>query len=325
MFKHSKLVTAFSMAGLLFGLNVSAEVDSPSRSADPPLRDGELRIAEGAEVAHLHLSNGSSLYFVEVAPGMTGVLEMQAPGVASISSVTELGRDATPTDVFFAFSEEGTEIPERLIEAAPPATFGPQGWARGLVNLSPVGRAPCNDADVRNYVNSFGYNDRGTPNFRLNQKPESSSYFDDYVEPEAPGYYFYEYKVGGNTGSIWSDVDRYLSYVAVCAIDSKDNRNPGDKAHPAIVIKCDYDNPETPEEDVCYTNSHMGPQVRISYRRQNTGGSYTTKVFKDFAASEVGTAVYWHFYTGTDWDWRTEIHWAGGDDSFDIAHAVEDL
>lgn len=316
----------------MFGLNssvvtASADVDRPRPGADRWLRDGELRIAEGAEVAHLHLSNGSSLYFVEVAPGMAGVLEMQAPGVASISSVTELGRDATPTDVFFAFSEEGTEIPKRLIEAAPPATFGPQGWARGLVNLSPVGRAPCNDTDVQNYVNSFGYNDRGTPKFRLNQKPKSSSNFVDYVENWEPGYYFYEYSVGGNTGSIWSDVDRYLTYVAVCDIDKTDNRNPGDKAHPAIVVYCDYDDPETPDKDKCYTNSHMGPQVKFSYRRQNTGGSYTTTpfMFKDFAASEVGTAVAWHFYTGTDWDWRTEIHWAGGDDLFDIAHAVKDL
>lgn len=325
MFKNSKLVTAFSMAGLLFGLNgsvvtASADVDKPRPGADRWLRDGELRIAEGAEVAHLHLSNGSSLYFVEVAPGMTGVLEMQAPGVASISSVTELGRDATPTDVFFAFSEEGTEIPERLLEAAPPATLGPQGWARGLVNLSPVGRAPCNDTDVRNYVNSFGYNDRGTPKFRLNQKPENSSYFVDYVENWEPGYYFYEYSVGGNTGSIWSDVDCYLSYVAVCAIDSTDNRNPQNKAHPAIDIKCDYDPAKS-----CYKNSHMGPQVEISYRTPGETEWHVVQ-FKDFKASEVGTAVAWHFYAGgTDLDWRTKIHWAGGDDSFDIAHALEDL
>ena len=74
-----------------------------------------------------------------------------------------------------------------------------------------------------------------------------------------------------------------------------------------------------------YHNSHMGPQVRFSYRPQNTGGQYQTAAFHDFAASEAGTAMDWHFYTGNDWDWRTEIHWAGGDDSVDIAHAVEDL
>ena len=46
---------------------------------------------------------------------------------------------------------------------------------------------------------------------------------------------------------------------------------------------------------------------------------------RDFAASEVGKSYGWHFYTGLNWDWRTEIEAAGGDDQFDIGHAVEDL
>lgn len=322
MFKNSKLVTAFSMAGLLFGLSssvvtASADVDGPRPSADRWLRDGELRIAKGAEVANLHLSNGSSLYFVEVEADVIGVLEMQARGVASISSVTELGRDATPTDVFL-FSEEGTEIPERLIKVASPATtFGPQGWARGLVDLSPVGRAPCNDTDVQNYVNSFNYNDRGTPTFRLNQKPESSGFFEayDYIPGNGYSYDFFRYVVGGNEGSVWYDVDRYVSYVAVCAIDDiadGNTSNPGGLAHPPVSYQG-------------YNNSHMGPVVVFGYRKPGqTVWSYV-QGGKDFAPSDVGTAVAWHFYTGNNWDWRTDIYWAGGDDRFDIAHAVEDL
>ncbi len=282
-------------------------------NADEWLEDGELRLADGAEVARLELENGSSLYFLEVEPGAVGVLELQAPGAAGISSMVELEKHASPTDVFYAFSSPGTPVPERLLAIAKPsADFGVQGWANDLLGLAPVGRATCNNTDVQNWVNSFGYNDRGTPSFRLDQVPRTSSFFVDYVENWEPGYYFYEYSVGGNTGSVWSNIDRYYSYVAVCAIDTTDTRNPGHKAHPSIT---------TPD----YHNGHMGPQVRFSYRRQNTGGQYQTAAFKDFAASEVGMVFDWHFYTGTDWDWKTEIHWAGGDDSFDIAHAVEDL
>ena len=242
---------------------------------------------------------------------------MHARGAASISSVRELGRSATPTDVFFAFSEEGTRIPERLLEAAPPATtFGPQGWARGLVNLAPAASGPCNDADVQDYVNSFGYNDRDTPKFRLNKKPESSSFFEayDYIPGDGHVYDFFHYVVGGNTGSIFSDIDRYFSYVAVCAIDGiadGNTSNPGGLAHPPVSYQG-------------YNNSHMGPVVAVGYRRPGEV-VWSWAVAKDFEPSEVGTAVAWHFYTGNNWDWRTDIYWAGGDDSFDIAHAVEDL
>jgi hypothetical protein len=291
--------------------------ERPTSGVDLRPRDGELRIAEGAEVAHLHLSNGSSLHFLEVAPGVIGVLELLARGAASISLVTELPRNATPTDVFFAFSGEGTRIPARLVKAAPASSaFGTQGWARALVNVAPAGSGPCNDADVKSYVNSFGYNDLSTPKFRLNQKPESSSFFEayDYIPGNGHVYDFFHYVVGGNVGSVFSNIDRYLSYVAVCAIDNVadgSTSNPGGLAHPPVSYQG-------------FDSDHMGPVVGIGYRRPGET-AWSWVVTKDFDPPDVGTAVAWHFYTGSNWDWRTEIYWAGGDDRFDIAHAVEEL
>lgn len=34
---------------------------------------------------------------------------------------------------------------------------------------------------------------------------------------------------------------------------------------------------------------------------------------RDFAADEVGVTLSWHFYTGLDLDWRTDIYWAGAE------------
>jgi hypothetical protein len=59
--------------------------------------------------------------------------------------------------------------------------------------------------------------------------------------------------------------------------------------------------------------------------RQPGQSTWTTAIAKDFAANEVGARIFWHFYTGLNWDWRTDVYWAGADDSFDIGHAVEDL
>lgn len=101
---------------------------------------------------------------------------------------------------------------------------------------------------------------------------------------EAPGYHFYEYKVGGNPGSLFQNVDSYLTYVAVCAIDKTENQNPGGKAHPALVIKCPYDNPNTPHEDVCFENYHMGPKVRVTYRAPGET-EWREVLVKDFDAS----------------------------------------
>ncbi len=68
----------------------------------------------------------------------------------------------------------------------------------------------------------------------------------------------------------------------------------------------------------------MGPVVTMMYRLPDET-TWSTAATKDFAANEVGLTLSWHFYTGSDWDWQTTIDWAGGDDSFDIGHALEDM
>lgn len=291
--------------------------------ADLPV-DGELAFGDHTVVATLKLDNQSVLRFVQLADDQIAVLEDAPRGAKSIGMV-DLPRETKIAEVFYAFSEPGTEIPSEILGDAELPRQKAQGWARPLVNQPPSElldqplqlaqstSGSCNDNSFRSWFNSFDYNDRGTPDFRLNQVPANSNFFER--ERYAPGngqsYRFYRYKVGGNDGSIWHNIDRYASRVAVCAIDSTESENPYGLAHPPISYQG-------------YDNDHMGPVVRMMYRRPNET-TWSLANIKDFSPSDVGSTLSWHFYTGYNWDWRTDIYWAGGQDSFDIGHALEDL
>ncbi|MBX2862687.1 MAG: hypothetical protein KTR27_03960 [Leptolyngbyaceae cyanobacterium MAG.088] len=295
----------------------------PSIMADLPA-DGELSFGEQSVIAVLKLDNQSILRFVKLADDQIAVLEDAPRGAKSIDTVG-LSPNSNIAEVFYAFSEPGTEIPAAILNNNEIPRQKSQGWARSLVNPSlpelldqplQVAQATsgnCNDNNFRNWFNNFSYNDRGTPDFRLNQVPAESNFFERYRETPGNGqsYRFYRYTVGGNDGSIWYNVDRYASRVAVCAIDSTESQNPYGMAHPPISYQG-------------YENDHMGPVVRMMYRRPNES-TWNVATVKDFAAGDVGSTLSWHFYTGANWDWRTDIYWAGGQDSFDIGHALADL
>lgn len=278
--------------------------------------DGELGFAGNTVVATLELDNQSVLKFVQLADDQIAILEDAPSGAISISSVG-IPDDAAIAEVFYAFSLPGTPIPPALKGSEQINQQKPQGWARSLVNqqvqVANITTGNCSDTNFRNWFNNFPYNDRGTPDFRLNQVPRNSNFFERYRYAPGNGqsYRFYRYTVGGNNGSIWYNIDRYASRVAVCALDSIESENPGALAHPPISYQG-------------YSNGHMGPVVRMMYRRPNQT-TWTTANIKDFSSSDVGSTLSWHFYTGNNWDWRTDIYWAGGDDSFDIGHALEDL
>jgi len=288
-------------------------------------RDGELRLGGAGVVSALALDSGVVLHFVELEPGVVAVLEEAPEGARGLDSVPSLGPDSSAAEVFFALSPAGTPVPDRLVrdDQSVDDLGGParvQGWARAsMIGDSDGGDddilngySNCNDANFKNYINSFNYNDRGTPTFRLNKVPDSTSLFDkyDYIPGDGKAYTFYEYFVGGDAGSRWFDIDRYISRVSVCAIDYSEPENPYGLAHPPISYQG-------------YSNNHMGPVVRMMYRRPGES-TWSLATVKDFAAGEVGKRLTWHFYTGSNWDWRTDIYWAGGDDKFDIGHAVED-
>lgn len=302
----------------------SSELEAQKRSAsdtsedrlreETELKDGEIRFGNNKIVAKIELDNENILHFVELDSDNIAVFEEISKDTRGINSIAELQGDASLVDIFYAFSKPGTAIPQELFTVSKQKIFGkPQGWARALV-VAPVAVAQlttgsCNDTNFRNWFNQFPYNDRGTPDFRLNQVPRTSSYFEPQQESvNGQPFQSYRYTVGGNTGSVWSDVDRYVTRVAVCQIDSVagETNNLGGLAHPPG------------------TNGHMGPVVTIWYRRPNQA-NWGVAITKDFAANEVGSTSQWHFYSGNDWDWQTSIYWAGADDSFDIGHALEDL
>jgi hypothetical protein len=297
--------------------------DPADETASWSLRDGELRFGGTGQVAELTLDNRSVLHFVEIVPGKLALLEEHPAGAASIASIPGLPPDASLADVFFAFSEPGAEIPAQILAASPLSSDLPaQGWARAAlrdadrqVQAALLTTGACDDAAFSAATSSYGYDDRGTPDLRLNKVPRSSDYFESYIIAPWDGtgneYEFHRYIVGGNIGSNWYDIDRYISRVAVCAIDTYAAGNPYGLAHP-------------PVDSQGYENNHMGPLVRFLYREPGET-SWHTALAKDFAASEVGQVIGWHFYTGYNWDWSTEIDWAGADDAFDIGHAVEDL
>ncbi|HEY9825608.1 MAG TPA: hypothetical protein V6D19_09180 [Stenomitos sp.] len=291
----------------------------PSLSADLSSlpKDGETVFGDHKVLATLDLDNKGVLRFVKVGSAV-GILEEAPKGSKSIKSVPGIEAKMPPIDVFYAFSKPGTKVPQDLLAGSPRISRSkPQGWARKLIaqstSMTRISTGFCNDADFQAWFNTFGYNDRGTPVFRLNQVPRTSSFFElkNYTPGNGLIYKFYNYTVSGNEGSISNDVDRYVTRVAVCAIDNLEASNPQGKAHPSISYQG-------------FNNSHMGPVARVMYRLPGQS-VWKTAILKDFAASEVGSRIFWHFNSGLNWDWRTDIYWAGADDSFDIGHAVEDL
>lgn len=265
-------------------------------------------------LATILLDNGSVLRFVELEPGHVAVHEEAPAGARSIGVVTELPADAPLASVFHAFSLPGEPTPAALLAASPVAEEQPQGWARALVvGPASITTGNCNDANFRGWFDSMDYDDRGTPDIRLNQVPLTSPYFEhyDYAPGNGFSYDFYRYTVGGNLGSIWYDVDRYASRVAVCNLGTTEPGNPGGAAHPAVSYQG-------------YSNTHMGPLVVILFRKPGET-VWSLASGKDFNPADVGLTSSWHFYSAHNWDWLTNITWAGANDSFDIGHAVEDL
>lgn len=312
-------LSAFAEANRELSSAVPGDVVNAPATSSPQtfefLADGELSFGEHPVIATLELENRSVLRFVQLAEKQIAVLEDAPQGAKSIGSVG-IPADTAISEVFYAFSAPGTAIPKAL-GTSPISEKKPQGWARPMVNaplqIAQSITSNCTNSNFRNWFNSFPYNDRGTPDFRLDQVPRTSSFFERYTETPGNGeaYRFYRYIVGGTEGSQWYNIDRYVSRVSVCAIDATESYNPGGRAHPSISYQG-------------YSNDHMGPIVSMMYRRPNEAGWHVA-TRKDFAASEVGKTLSWHFYTDENWDWQTRILWAGGDDSFDIGHALEDL
>jgi hypothetical protein len=314
--RNSKLTTPSEPNSLKFPNQTNFESQLVRETA--LLADGHIAFGNNKIIATVKLDNRSILRFVKFESGKIAVLEEAPKGAESISTVSELQNGTALADVFYAFSEPGTVVPQELLAVSQLTTKKkPQGWARPLITtpmiVSQLVTGNCNDATFRSWFDQYTYNDRGTPDVRLNQVPQTSSYFNQYNYAPGNGqsYRFYRYAVGENIGSIWYDVDRYVSRVAVCNIDQTESANIGGLAHPPISYQG-------------YSNPHMGPVVTMSYRLPNET-TWHTATTKDFAANEVGTTLSWHFFTGSNWDWKTTIDWAGGDDSFDIGHAVEDL
>jgi hypothetical protein len=319
---HRMMTTAKGM--LAFTLAAMAGCAGDGSTNDPGVvddslaampADGETVFGDNDVVATIDQEGGGKLHFVELGGGGIGVLEQLPAGAPGIERVTELGPGAALADVFHAFSAPGTPMPERLLtEGEPRLLDRPQGWGREVLARAPrITTGACNNTSFSAWFDDYSYNDRGTPDIRLDQVPRTSGYFEEYSYAPGNGlsYEFHRYDVGGNNGSVWYDVDRYVSRVALCNLDVYASETPQLVAHPSISYQG-------------YVNTHMGPVVRMMYRAPGeTVWQHATS--KDFDPGEVGQTIAWHFYSSVNYDWRTDITWAGADDSFDIGHALEDL
>lgn len=303
---------------------VSALSVNPSLAQGKNLKlmpnDGETVFGDNKVLSTLELGNGSKLHFVQVGPAAIGIAEDMPKGAKSIVSIPGLKADGPAVDVFYALSKPGTKLPQGLLVGSQKLSRNQsQGWARKFVAKPQLSSQTlqtgfCKNSDFQAWFNLFpDYNDRNTPVFRLDKVPRTSGFFEADVERPSDGkvYNFYSYTVGGKDGSISIDADRYVTRVAVCNIDSFEASNPFQQAHPPISY-------------LGYNNPHMGPVVSVMFRQPGQS-AWQTAIAKDFAAGEVGGRVWWHFNSGLNWDWQTDVFWAGADDSFDIGHAVEDL
>jgi len=272
--------------------------------------DGEEFIG-GEHVATLATVGGSKLVFIgegAAAPESVVIVSATAPGTLDISSLPEL-EGASPLEVFNAASAPGTAIPPtiaRLYGREP--RLGPQGWGLELAAkggqeaAAMIQTGHCNNTNFTNAVNSYEYNDRGSPLFRLDQTPgvDSNNVWDFYDDcfgtswegGECPSYYKYS--------ANWPDVDGFYGRVAVCALDF----------HPELSGNWG-------------SWTHPGPTIEFLSRAPGAT-SFNLTYWVDVKASEVGYA--WKVKsTGINYDRKLIIKEAEAADGFDLATAVEDL
>lgn len=272
--------------------------------------DESLEI-NGVVLEDVLLDTGTRIMFIEMEDGV-GAFEqipIGAPGIAEFPAL----RGAPLIDIFLAISEPGTPVPESIKHYSKPSQdIGEQGWIHNAVRLGhfDLPRANCTNSTFSNAVTSKGYDDRGTPVLRLDKLVGVTGYFKEHKQCFGTNWVggcpkFYNYEVNGVNGSIFHNVDKYYTRVALCGLGS----------HPTITSN--YGSSWT----------HPGPLLQVSYRNSNNNGYYYV-ISKDFSTNEIGWAYAWHYTDGSgywNYDWRTQITLSKKNDYFDIGHAVEDL
>ena len=274
------------------------------------IKDGEAKFIDRV-LTTAELEGGTKIIFTETGGGV-GAYEIVPPGAPGLAEFPQL-KNASLIDVFLSVTPANTRIPDKISKISKPSKhIGPQGWVNNAITRGhfKLERSSCSNTSFSNAVTSKGYNDRGTPKLRLDKRVGFTSLFVERQECFGTSWQngcpdFYRYELGGNNGSIFYNVDKYYTRVAICGLGS----------HPTI---------STTYGSVW---SHPGPILRVSYRDSNNNGWYST-IYEDFATNDIGGVRAWHFWGGAayrNYDWRTRIEYAKPYDYFDIGHAVEDL
>ena len=287
------------------GGETTTEQPVAQEASDTAARSG------GQAVTTVKLPEGSSFTFITIEQGI-GILAEVAPGAPELASFPLL-TEAPLQDIFWALSEPGTEVPEQIVALSEPSIdLGPQGWAREAAARGDYvrPRSHCSNSTFMNVVNSKGYNDSGTPVFRLNQLVGSSAFFVPHVECFGTNWVggcptFYQYEVNGKDGSYFYNVDAYYTRVAICGLGQ----------HPTIT------------SNYGTVWNHPGPSIEFWHRREHNAGGWQLSFNKDIPANQVGWVYAWHWLgnssTHNNFDWRTQIQLAKPGDYFDIGHAIE--
>lgn len=285
-----------------------ADADSERTTRIDALVDGEIRV-HGTPIADLTLPRGPRLVFIDLAapdePPAIGVYEHVPTGHVGTENFSELV-GAAPLELFRAATTADVSVPPRLqatasADLADAAAPRARGWLIPAVADALLPRSTCTNSEFMDVVESFGYHDMGTPTFRLDEDPATSVFFEpwDYnFYPQMAVSNAYTYILGNDPGSLWSNIDGYYTRVAVCDLGS---------------------HPQTCGVGGCV--SHPGPTVNIAFRDDdNEPFSFETVVNHDFSGTGFSK---WHWFTGSNWDWRTRIEIAEEGDLFDIGHAVQ--
>jgi hypothetical protein len=128
---------------------ISGTASDPSDGVGPNVvldvegDDGEAVIDEAKLIASLTIGQDHEINFVEIeeeaGPPNVLVSEIHRPSsLSALEQLTELARQGvTAHDVFYAMSERGTEVPERIALLEQGLTGVAQGW--GLRRLKKLG------------------------------------------------------------------------------------------------------------------------------------------------------------------------------------------
>lgn len=292
---------------------ISGTASDPSDGVGPNVvldvegDDGEAVIGEAKLVASLTIGQDHEINFVEIeeeaGPPNVLVSETHRPrSLSALEQLIELAREGvTAHDVFYAMSERGTEVPERIALLEQGLTGVAQGW--GLRRLKKLGNQEVSNAGAN--ANACT-NSTFTASTYGGILPNNASWLDRHPSEEY-SQYLYSYQDGilrhVNSPRVAFTLSRYniRQYRGKVCLETIEGAG--------LPVHGYYDN-----NNVWH---NLNPHVSFLYRRPNNNGWYSAASMTVPVGQTQAMEWAWFGWNNELWDWRVSASRAHPQDYID--------